>query len=360
MAEVVAKLEFALSLQKKRDPSAAKSTASKKVWWFFTAEVPKLINSVTSLTVSKPVLSLASIDAADSIVDADYESGGDMIHFDAGFEFNLIELLTASAKILKEKAFCRTYVAYLSDGSQVLVKRILTPLNQKNFVTAVSTLGKVRHVNVLDLKAYYWGRGETLCVFKFMINGSVESLLQSSRNQGGSRTSFDWGRRINIIMGITRGLFYLHTQEKIVHGDLRLSLILLDEKDNPVISNVGVSQLMPATQKVRNNCAPEFTGSVNATTEIDIYSLGIIMLELLTREPSYRRKSRVDLPTWVRSVPKENWYVEVFDMNFLNEKSCNGNVLVKIMTLALQCVEYDPMVRPTAKDVLQTLEEILV
>ncbi|CAI9293945.1 unnamed protein product [Lactuca saligna] len=356
MAEVVAKLELALSLQKKVDPSAAKGRVRKKALSFFKADVPKLINSITSyLAIRKPVV------LATSIVDADYESGGHMVHFDGGFELSLIELLTASAKILNEKPYCRTYVAYLSDGSQVVVKRILTQLSQNNFATAVSALGKIRHMNVLDVKAYYWGRGETLCVFKFMINGSVASLLKSSRIKHGSITPFEWPQRINIIMGITRGLLYLHTQEKIIHGDLKLSMILLDEDYNPVIANVGLSQLMPATRKrVRNNCAPEFSGSVNATAEVDIYSLGIIMLQLLSRESAKRRKSSVDLPTWVRSVPKENWSAKVFDEKLIQETSFNGNSLVMIMELALQCVEYDPKDRPTANDVIQALEQIQV
>lgn len=162
-------------------------------------------------------------------------------------------------------------------------------------------------------------------------------------------------------MGITRGLLYLHTQEKIIHGDLKLSMILLDEDYNPMIANVGLSQLMPATrQRVKKNCAPEFSGSVNATEEVDIYSLGIIMLQLLCRESAKRRKRSVDLPTWVRSVSKENWSAKVFDAKLIQETCFNGNSLVKIMELALQCVEYDPKARPTANDVLRALEQIEV
>lgn len=101
-----------------------------------------------------------------------------MVHFDCRFEFTLTELLTASTKFLNENPYWRTYLVYLPVGFQVVVKRIITQLSQIKFVTTVSSLGKIRHPNVLDLKAYYWGRGETLCVFKFTPNGSVASLLQ--------------------------------------------------------------------------------------------------------------------------------------------------------------------------------------
>ncbi|KAI3496431.1 hypothetical protein L1887_38793 [Cichorium endivia] len=295
-----------------------------------------------------------------SIVDASYESGGDMVHFDDRLKFTLSELLTASAMCLYENPYRKTYVAYLADCSQVVVKRILTHLRQKDLVTAVSALGKIRHMNVLDLKAYYWGTGETLCVFKFLPNGSVASLLRSLQYQDASITAFDWPLRIKIIIGITRGVYYLHTKEKIVHGDLKLSNIMLDENYNPMIANAGLAQLMPATPHgFQNNYAPEFSGSVTATTETDIYSLGIIMLELLTGQSTYRRINPVNLPRWVKSVPKERWFSEVFEVKLIQEKSSNHNMLVKIMTLALQCVDYNPTARPTVKDVLWALEQMV-
>ncbi|KAL8222790.1 hypothetical protein R6Q57_020189 [Mikania cordata] len=366
MAEIVAKLEFALSLQNKMDSSSAKSNkVSNKIRSFLTAKTLKsnslmpfcfAINDPIDVNVkkvvSKPVGSVASM------VDAGYESDGDLVHFDGEFEFTLTDLFNASAKIINENPFWRTYVAYLTNGSKVVVKRILTQLSQKKFESTVSTLGKIRHPNVLHLKACYWGKGETLVVFKFTPNGSVASLLQSSKNEDGSRTAFDWRLKTKIITGVARGLFYLHAQEKIVHGDLKSNMILLDENYDPMIANVGLSKLMPATLRFRNNCAPELLDSANATTEIDVYSLGIVMLEILTRESTYKGIHPVDLPTWVRSVPTEKWFTDVFDVKLIKENIRNHNVLVKVMRLALHCVEYDPKARPTIQGVLWTLEQI--
>ncbi|XP_076927154.1 probably inactive leucine-rich repeat receptor-like protein kinase IMK2 [Bidens hawaiensis] len=142
-----------------------------------------------------------------------------------------------------------------------------------------------------------------------------------------------------------------------VHGDLKSSMILLDDKYNPMIFNVGLSQLMPVTPRFRNNCAPEFLESANATAETDVYSNA----RDLTKESTYKGIHPVDLPTWVRSVPTEKWFKEVlFDMKQIEDNINNRNVLVKIIRLALQCVEYDPKARPTVQDVLCTLEQIEV
>nr|XP_043629864.1 receptor like protein kinase S.2-like [Erigeron canadensis] len=340
MAEVITKLEFVMSQQMKMDPSSIESKLQKKVWFSLSAGVMKFSNLMTSCLVAS--------ESVDVNVKKEKKKKKKK------------KLLTASAKFLNENPYWRTHVAYLSDGIQVIVKRILTQLSQKKFVTVVSALGKIRHPNVLDLKAYYWGRGDALCVYKFTPNWNVASLLLS-QNQGGSPTTFDWQLRFNIIIGITRGLFYLHFHEGIVHGDLKLNMILLDEKYNPMIANVGLLHLLPATpQRLRNNCAPEYTGSVNATTEIDVYSVGIIMLELLTGLSTQKDVHPVDLPTWVKSVPQEKWSTEAFDTNLRKENLETHHVMIKILSVSLQCVEYDPKARPTIQDVLEILEQIEV
>ncbi|KAJ0475308.1 putative protein kinase RLK-Pelle-CrRLK1L-1 family [Helianthus annuus] len=180
MTEIVAKLELALSLQNKMGPSSTKSKISTKIRSFFRAKnlmpfcfsINGLIDVNLKEVLSKPVGSVGSL------VDAGYESSGDLVHFEGGFEFTLTELINASTKFLNENPFWRTYVAYLPNGPKVVVKRILTHLSQKKFVSIVSALGKIRHPNVLEPKAYYWGQGETLVVYKFTPNGSVSSLIQ--------------------------------------------------------------------------------------------------------------------------------------------------------------------------------------
>lgn len=362
MAEVVAKLELALSLQEKTDGFAVNGKEKKKIGSIFTC----IVSNITKLIPACMAISGQIDDNVNkfgleqrSKVGADNQFGGRLVHFDSGFDFTLSELLSASNKYLNGNRYSRAYVAYLSEGSQVIVKHILTQLSQKKFVSVVSTLGNLRHLNVLDLGAYYWGRGEALCVYRFIPNGTVACLLLPLETPGRRMITFDWPLRIHTILGITRGLFYLHDKENLVHGDLSSGIVIFDEIYNPVICKVGVSRLMPAKpQRFRNNCAPEFTGVASATKEIDVYRLGVIMLELLTGRSTYNCINPIDLPSWVKSIPAENWYDQVFDEKLTQGNSNNGDMLAKVMTLALQCVEYDPKARPTVQDVLWKLEEI--
>ncbi|KAF3644236.1 hypothetical protein FXO38_20261 [Capsicum annuum] len=100
----------------------------------------------------------------------------------------------------------------------------------------------------------------------------------------------DWPTRMRIAIGITNGIFFLHTKENIIHGNLTSINMLLDEQNNPKIADVGLPRLMTtvgntnviATAGYR---APELSKIKNASTKTDVYSLGVIILELLTENP---------------------------------------------------------------------------
>ena len=168
-------------------------------------------------------------------------------------------------------------------------------------------------------------------------------------------------------MGITQGLCYLHTQENIIHGNLTSSNVLLDEQSNPKISDVGLSRLMTtaanttviATEGSLGYRAPELSKLKNATTKTDIYSLGVIILELLTGKSPSEGPDGVDLPQWVASIVKEEWTNEVFDVELMREDTFNSSdELLNTLKLALHCVDPSPAARPEAEQVIQQLEEI--
>lgn len=167
-------------------------------------------------------------------------------------------------------------------------------------------------------------------------------------------------------MGITRGLCFLHTKENIIHGNLTSSNILLDEKNTPRIGDVGLSRLMTnagntnviATAGTLGYRAPEFSKLKNASTKTDIYSLGVIMLELLTGKSPSEATDGLDLPAWVASIVKEEWTNEVFDVELMRDASNIGEELLNTLKLALHCVDPSPAARPETQQVLEKLEEI--
>lgn len=185
----------------------------------------------------------------------------------------------------------------------------------------------------------------------------------------GPETTIAWPTRMKIIMGITRGLNFLHTKENIIHGNLTSSNILLDEQYNPKIADVGLSRLMTsagntnviATAGTLGYRAPELSKLKNASIKTDIYSLGVIMLELLTGKSPSEASDGLDLPQWVASIVKEEWTNEVFDVELMRENGSSTNIgdeLLNTLKLALHCVDPSPGARPESDQVLQKLEEI--
>lgn len=182
----------------------------------------------------------------------------------------------------------------------------------------------------------------------------------------GPETIIDWPTRMNIAMGVSRGLVYLHTQENMIHGNLTSSNILLDEQTNAHIADTGLSRLMTsaantnviATAGSLGYNAPELTKTKKANHKTDVYSLGVIILELLTGKSPGEPMNGMDLPQWVASIVKEEWTNEVFDLELMRDAPNIGDELLNTLKLALHCVDPSPEARPEAQQVLHQLEEI--
>ncbi|KAI7730587.1 hypothetical protein M8C21_021471, partial [Ambrosia artemisiifolia] len=311
--------------------------------------------------ISMPVPAVAGADVAES-----GETGGKLVHFSGTFVFTADDLLCATAEIMGKSTYGTSYKATLEDGNMVAVKRLREKVTKahKEFETEVTELGKIRHPNILALRAYYLGpKGEKLLVFDYMPQGSLASFLHAR----GPESLINWPTRLNIIVGITKGLVFLHSQENMVHGNLTSSNVLLDEQKNPAIADVGLSKLMTnaantnviATAGTLGYRAPELSKLKNANTKTDIYSLGVIMLELLTGKSPSEATDGLDLPQWVASIVKEEWTNEVFDLELMGDPAnVGGDELLSTLKLAMHCVDPSPEERPEAGQVLEKLKEI--
>ncbi|XP_020583190.1 LOW QUALITY PROTEIN: probably inactive leucine-rich repeat receptor-like protein kinase IMK2 [Phalaenopsis equestris] len=299
-------------------------------------------------------------------LDTGGDSGGKLVHFDGPFVFTADDLLCATAEIMGKSTYGTVYKATLEDGNLVAVKRLREKIakSQKEFEAEVNVLGKIRHSNLLALRAYYLGpKGEKLLVFDFMPNGSLAAFLHAR----GPDTPINWPTRMSIAMGTARGLNHLHNNINIIHGNLTSSNVLLDDDHDVKIADYGLARLMTAaansnviaTAGALGYRAPELSKLKKASTKTDVYSLGVIMLELLTgKSPGYAMNG-VDLPQWVASIVNEEWTNEVFDLELMRDASGNaGDELLNTLKLALHCVDPSPTARPEVREVLRQLEEI--
>ncbi|XP_052149571.1 probable leucine-rich repeat receptor-like protein kinase IMK3 [Oryza glaberrima] len=297
------------------------------------------------------------------------DGGGKLVHFDGPLSFTADDLLCATAEILGKSTYGTVYKATMENGTFVAVKRLREKIakNQKEFEAEVNALGKLRHPNLLALRAYYLGpKGEKLLVFDFMTKGNLTSFLHARAPDN----PVNWPTRMNIAMGVARGLHHLHAEASIVHGNLTSNNILLDEGNDARIADCGLSRLMNATANSNviaaagalGYRAPELSKLKKANAKTDIYSLGMIMLELLTGKSPGDTTNGLDLPQWVASVVEEEWTNEVFDLELMKDAAAagseTGEELVKTLKLALHCVDPSPAARPEAQQVLRQLEQI--
>ncbi|KAF3636680.1 putative leucine-rich repeat receptor-like protein kinase IMK3 [Capsicum annuum] len=298
-------------------------------------------------------------------VEAAGDTGGKLVHFGGGMIFSADDLLCATADILGKSTYGTVYKATLEDGNQVAVKRMREKITkaQREFEKEVNVLGKIRHPNLLAIRAYYIGtKGEKLLIFDYMTKGSLATFLHAR----GPDTPVDWPTRMRIAKGTTRGLLYLHTNANIIHGNLTSSNVLLDENSDAKIADYGLSRLVTAaantnviaTAGALGYRAPELNKLKKANVKTDVYSLGVIILELLTGKSPGEVMNGVDLPRKVASIVKQEGTNEVFDLELMRDASIIGDELLITLKLALHCVDPSPSARPELRQVLQQLEDI--
>lgn len=171
--------------------------------------------------------------------------------------------------------------------------------------------------------------------------------------------TFPWKIRLSIAVGIARGLDFIHRKpddhkEIIPHGNIKLSNIMLDDNEEPLISEYGYAKFVDPSGACLSLSMKGYTAPEKTLTEkADVYSFGVIMLELLTGKTV--AKSGLDLPRWVRSIVREEWTGEVFDKEISNVEM----YAFPLLNVSLKCVAHHPEERPTIAEVLEKIEEIV-
>ncbi|CAN4121821.1 unnamed protein product [Withania somnifera] len=297
---------------------------------------------------------------------------GKMVFFEGAKRFELEDLLRASAEMLGKGGFGTAYKAVLGDGNVVAVKRLkeLNVCGKREFEQQMEVLGRLRHPNLVSLKAYYFARDEKLLVYDFMTNGNLFWLLHGNRGPG--RTPLDWTTRLKIAAGAARGLAFIHNScksLKLIHGNIKSTNILIDKSGNARVSDFGLAifatpSSIPKTNGYR---APEVAlDGRKITQKSDIYSFGVLLLELLTGKcPSVVDNGGlvtgyggvVDLPRWVQSVVREEWTAEVFDLELMRYKDIEEE-MVGLLQIAMGCTSTSPDQRPKINYVLKMIGEL--
>lgn len=235
------------------------------------------------------------------------------------------------------------------------------------FSAEVSTLGIIRHKNIVRLLGCCDNGKTRLLLFDYISNGSLAGLLHE-KNIG-----LDWNARYNIIMGAAQGLAYLHHDciPPIVHRDIKTNNILVGPTFEAFLADFGLAKLVSSSDSSRASdvvagsygyIAPEYGYSLKITEKSDVYSYGIVLLEVLTgMEPSDPR-----IPDGKHIVPwvyeelrtKHRDFTSIVDQQLLLHSSTQSEEMLQVLGIALLCVNPSPDERPTMRDVIAMLEGI--
>ncbi|KAL6522422.1 hypothetical protein OROMI_031694 [Orobanche minor] len=310
---------------------------------------------------------------------------GKFVVLDEGFGLELEDLLRASAYVVGKSRSGIVYkvvVGGKSVGSVVSRRPVVAAVRRlsegdfrwrfKEFAAEVEAIGKVRHPNIVRLRAYYYAIDEKLLISDFIPNGNLHNALHGG--PGNTLPPLPWAARLRIIQETARGITHIHEcgPKKYIHGDIKSSKILLDVDLKPYISGFGLSRLVPNASKSLNtfskkqNLNQDIVGPINLaskarvpgsklTQKCDVYSFGILLLEVLMgRAPDSDGDN--GLEGLVRDVFRdEKPLSEIIDPPLLHEAHAKKQV-VATFHVALNCTERDPELRPKMRTVSDSLD----
>ncbi|CAM6060888.1 unnamed protein product [Sphagnum tenellum] len=269
---------------------------------------------------------------------------------------------------LGEGGFGVVYKGILANGVEVAIKQLFvkTKKNIDEFLNEVVTISGVKHRNLVKLKGCCLRDNKKLLVYEYLENGDLTNLLFGGQN--GKEVLF-WPTRFNICLGIARGLHYLHeiSQPRIIHRDIKASNILLDKMLQPKIADFGLAFLFPDDKThittthvagTKGYLAPEYASAGQLTVKVDVYSFGVLLLEIISGRKNIDDNLALEDKYLVEKawrLHREGNLIDIVDQNLhlLNDETIQAQQLLNITLL---CLLNDGESRPSMARVVAMLQ----
>ncbi|KAG2242414.1 hypothetical protein Bca52824_095743 [Brassica carinata] len=285
------------------------------------------------------------------------------------FTFKDLQSATNNFSIkLGQGGFGSVYEGTLPDGSRLAVKK-LEGIGQgkKEFRAEVSIIGSIHHLHLVRLRGFCAEGAHRLLVYEFLAKGSLEKWIFRRRD---GDILLDWDTRFNIALGTAKGLAYLHEDcdARIIHCDIKPENILLDDNFNAKVSDFGLAKLMTREQShvfttmrgTRGYLAPEWITNYAISEKSDVYSYGMVLLELIGGRKNYdpsESSEKCHFPSYAFKMMEEGKLLEIVDGKMKNV-DVNDERVQRAMKTALWCIQEDMHLRPSMSKVVQMLEGV--
>ncbi|XVF63755.1 hypothetical protein PTKIN_Ptkin09bG0111900 [Pterospermum kingtungense] len=287
-------------------------------------------------------------------------------------KITLAETLEATRQFDEENVLSRgryglVFKATYQDGMVLSIRRLVDgSIDEGTFKKEAELLGKVKHRNITVLRGYYAGPPDLrLLVYDYMPNGNLATLLQEASHQDGHM--LNWPMRHLIALGIARGLAFLHSLS-IVHGDIKPQNVLFDADFEAHLSEFGLERLTIATPAEASSSstpvgslgyvAPETALTGQPAKEADVYSFGIVLLEILTGRKPVMFTQDEDIVKWVKKQLQKGQISELLEPGLLelDPESSEWEEFLLGVKVGLLCTAPDPLDRPSMADIVFMLE----
>ncbi|PON76273.1 S-receptor-like serine/threonine-protein kinase [Parasponia andersonii] len=245
----------------------------------------------------------------------------------------------------------------------IAVKRLekVAAEGEVEFRNEMRSIGRIHHRNLLHLLGYCHEGSNRLLVYDYMSNGSLANFLFKSEIKP------NWEERVQIALGIARGILYLHEEceNKIIHCDINPNNILIDENHSAKIADFGLAKLLMPDQTrtitgirgTRGFVAPEWHKDLPITAKADVYSFGIVLLVIICCRQS------VDANAPEKQVILVDWVDECFRTNkvrdLVQDEVADEHEFLKMVKIGLWCIQEDPTIRPPMKKIVAIFEGTL-
>ena len=282
------------------------------------------------------------------------------------YSYSNIKKMTKNFKEkLGEGGFGSVFKGKLQSGRLVAVKMVNSKANGQDFINEVATIGRIHHVNVVQLIGFCAKGSKRALVFDFMPNGSLDKYIFPRTE---ANISLNFEKMYEISLGVAHGIEYLHRgcDMQILHFDIKPHNILLDKNFSPKVSDFGLAKLYPtdhsivsvtAARGTMGYMAPElvYKNIGGVSYKADVYSFGMLLMEMAGRRKNLNvfaeHSSQMYFPSWVYDQFSEGKDIEMGDATEEEQKLAK-----KMIIVALWCIQLKPSDRPSMSKVVEMLE----
>ncbi|KAI9083676.1 hypothetical protein K1719_034377 [Acacia pycnantha] len=289
------------------------------------------------------------------------------------YNFEKVAMATNNFQLtnkLGQGGFGLVYKGTLQDGQDIAVKRLsrASGQGQEEFMNEMVVISRLQHRNLVKLLGCCIEREEKMLIYEYMPNKSLDAFIFDPPK----RKLLDWGKRFVIIEGVARGVLYLHrdSRVKIIHRDLKVSNILLDENLIPKISDFGMARIFKGSEDHANTqrvvgtygyMSPEYAMEGLFSEKSDVFSFGVILLEIVSgRKGSsfYNNEHSLSLLGFAWKLWNEENIVQLIDPE-ISDQNLEKDIL-RCIHIGLLCVQELAIERPSMSTVVSMLNSEIV